>query len=110
MTSKNVILKVDGNNVTFQKTFNKLDPKQKKEALAAFGFLFMMDTDQPPAKLHFHPLKNQLVSSVLDPMKKVKVYTIHISSDDTQKASFTLENGTAYFRQCGEHDKIDKAP
>jgi len=110
MSGKNRILRVDGGNATFQKTFAKLKPQQMKEATVAFGLLFMLDTDSPPAKLHFHPLKNCLVPSVLDPTKKVKVYTIHITADDAYKASFTLEDGTAYLRACGEHDKIDQFP
>jgi hypothetical protein len=110
MSGKNIIYRVDGNNPIFQKTFAKLKPKQSKEATAAFGLLFMLDTDQAPGKLHFHPLKDMLVPSATDPTKKVKVYTIHITADDTYKASFTLENGTAYLRACGEHDGIDKNP
>lgn len=78
--------------------------------MAAFGQLFMMDTDQAPSKLHFHPLKDKLVPSVVDPKKKIKVYTIHITTDDAYKASFTLEDGTAYLRVCGEHDQVDKNP
>jgi hypothetical protein len=81
-----------------------------KEAKAALGLLIMMDTDEPPAKLHFHPLKDIKVSSVRDPKVKVKVYTIHLTSDDCYKASFTLEDGTAYMRVCGEHDQVDKKP
>lgn len=110
MSGKNLILKVDGGNATFQKTFAKLKPQHRKEANIAFGTLFMLDTDQAPAKLHFHPLKNCTAPSVLDPAKRVKVYTIHITTDDTYKASFTLENGTAYLRVCGEHDDVDKSP
>lgn len=110
MTGKNLILRVDGGNETFQKTFAKLKPQQKKEATIAFGLLFMLDTDMAPSKLHFHPLKDFMVPSVMDPKKKVKVYTIHITSDDTYKASFTLEDGTAYLRACGTHDGIDKSP
>jgi hypothetical protein len=110
MSGKNIIQRVDGGNETFQKTFRKLKPQQIKEASAAFGLLFMLDTDMAPAKLHFHPLKDMQVPSVLDPSKKVKVYTIHITSDDSYKASFTLEDGTAYLRACGEHDGIDKNP
>ncbi|MGV7207411.1 hypothetical protein ACLB1G_06115 [Oxalobacteraceae bacterium A2-2] len=51
-----------------------------------------------------------MVPSVRDPAKKVKVYTIHITTDDTYKASFTLEDGIAHMRVCGGHDQVDKNP
>lgn len=110
MSGQNIIYRVDCGNEIFQRTFRKLKPQHLKEARAAIGLLIMMDTDAPPAKLHFHPLKDLKVPSVLDPKVKVKVYTIHIASDDSHKASFTLEDGTAYMRVCGTHDHIDKHP
>lgn len=110
MSGKSQITKIDGGNPTFQKAFAKLKHQQKREATAAFGTLLMLDIDQAPAKLHLHPLKNLTARSVLDPTKRVKVYTIYITADDRDKASFTLENGTAYLRFCGEHDEVDKSP
>jgi hypothetical protein len=110
MSGKNLVLRVDGTNETFQKTFAKLRPQQRREATKALGLLFMLDTDMAPASLHFHPLKNKLVPSAIDPGKKVKVYTIHLTTDDAYKASFTLEDGTAYLRSCGEHDDVDDKP
>lgn len=68
-----------------------------------------MDVNNPPAKLHFHPLRDRMVRSMVDPLKKIRVYTIHLTSNDKYKASFTIEGGTAYMRVCGEHD-IDKNP
>lgn len=110
MSGKNIISRLDFGNETFQKTFRKLKPKQQKEAHTAFGLMAMMDTDAAPGKLHFHPLTNVKVPSVADPKVKIKVYTIHITADDTYKASFTLENGTAHMRVCGEHDDVDDNP
>lgn len=110
MSGKNIVYRVDCGNEIFQKTFAKLKPPQLKEARVALGLLIMMDTDAAPGKLHFHPLKDIKVSSALDPSSKVKVYTIHLTTDDSYKASFTLENGTAYMRVCGEHDGVDKNP
>lgn len=110
MIGENVILRVDGNNLHFQRTFKKLDQKIQKEARQTFGELFMLDVANAPLKLHLHPLKGFQVNSVIDQNKKTKVYTIHISREDKYKASFTLENGTAYMRVCGEHDSVDKSP
>lgn len=110
MSGANLVTTIDCGNETFKKTFAKLKPQQLREARVALGLLVMMDTDAAPAKLHFHPLKDMKVPSALDPKQKVKVYTIHLTTDDTYKASFTLENGTAYMRVCGEHDSVDKNP
>lgn len=110
MSGKNLIVRVDAGNPTFQKTFQRLNPQHAKEASRALGLLIMLNTDAAPAKLHFHPLKGVMVPSALDPAKKVKVYTIHITADDCYKASFTLEDGTAFLRSCGEHDDIDNSP
>lgn len=108
MTGRALITRVDGNNAAFQRSFRSLQPDIQKEARTAIGLLFLVDVDAPPARLHLHPLKNRLVPSALDAGKKVKVYTFHLTSNDAWKASFTLEEGTAYLRVCGPHDQIDK--
>lgn len=59
---------------------------------------------------HLHALTGKTVRSALDPAKQVKVYTFHLTSNDSWKASFTLEEGCAYLRYCGEHDAVDDAP
>lgn len=105
-----LITKIDGNNSAFQRSFRNLQPDTQKEARTALGLLFMADLTAPPARLHLHPLKSKLVPSALDASKKVKVYTFHLTSNDAWKASFTLEEGTAYLRACGPHDRIDQAP
>ncbi len=105
-----LITRVDGNNSAFQRSFKALQPDIQKEAHIAIGLLFMADLCAPPARLHLHPLKSKLVPSVLDAGKKVKVYTFHLTSNDAWKASFTLEEGTAYLRACGPHDRIDQSP
>lgn len=108
--NRSTITRVDGSNSAFQRSFRALKPEIQKEARHAIGLLFMVDIEAPPARLHLHPLKGKTVPSVLDPGKKVKVYTFHLTSNDAWKASFTLEDGTAYLRYCGPHDKIDQAP
>lgn len=111
MTSAgNIILRCDFGNVVFQRSFKALKHDVNKEARRAMGELVLVDVDSPPAKLHLHMLTNKTVPSALDPSKQVKVYTFHITSNDAWKASFTLENGTAFLRACGPHDKIDKTP
>ena len=105
-----LITRVDGNNSAFQRSFNALQPDIQKEARIAIGLLFMADLRTPPARLHLHSLKSRLVHSILAANKKVKVYTFHLTSNDAWKASFTLEEGTAYLRVCGPHDRIDLSP
>ncbi|MBR8094943.1 hypothetical protein [Burkholderia cenocepacia] len=105
-----VIKKVDVGSDTFQKTFGKLPPEAKKEAKKALGELFLLDVTQAPAKLHLHALTDKQVRSALDPKKQVNVYTLHLTTNDKYKASFTFEDGTAFMRVCGEHDWVDKNP
>lgn len=110
MIDELLILRIDAGNSNFQKTFRRLQPTQFKEASKTLGALLMLDLTRAPAKLHFHPLKSVFVPSALDPTKKVKVYTIHLTADDRYKLSFTIENQTAYLRSCGEHDDVDQSP
>lgn len=110
MSAKNKILRVDAGNTHFQRTFDSLKPDIKKEAIKALGQLILVDVENPPARLHLHPLTSKTVCSALDRSKKVKVYTFHLTSNDSYKASFTLEDGTAYLRACGSHDLIDSNP
>lgn len=72
--------------------------------------LLLVDIDNPPAKLHLHAMTQVGVASALDPRKLVKVYSLHLTSNDAYKASFTYEDGCAYFRNCGTHEEIDKNP
>ena len=110
MSGKNLILRLDFNSERFQSDFRSLKPDIHKEAKRIFGEMILIDVESPPRKLHLHPLTDRWVPSALDPSKKLKPYTVHITSDDTWKASFTLEEGTAYLRRCGPHDRIDKSP
>ncbi|KAB8036625.1 hypothetical protein [Janthinobacterium aquaticum] len=105
-----VVTAINIANEQFQRLFRKLPPNIQKEAKSAISLLIFVDILNPPARLHLHSLTSKEVKSRLDETKKVKVYTIHLSSDDNYKASFTFEGGTAFFRVCGKHDDIDKNP
>lgn len=110
MAEITVIRTIDAGNETFQRLYKKLPNDVLKQAKSAIGELLYVDVASAPAKLHLHTLKDKLVPSVKDPSKKIKVYTFHITRDDCYKASFTLEDGVAYLRVCGEHDAVDKSP
>ena len=110
MAGTAIIKVVDLSSETFQRTLQRLKPDLLKEARKALGELFLLDMESAPAKLHLHPLKDLTVPSRVDLKKQVKVYTIHLNSGDTHKASFTFEDGTAYMRTCGTHAEIDKKP
>ena len=110
MTEENLIQRIDAGNIVFKRSFAKLKPDILKEARQAIGQLLLVDVNNPSARLHLHPLTSKIVPSVLDPSRRVKVYTFHLTSNDTWKASFTLENGTAFLRLCGPHDRIDDNP
>jgi hypothetical protein len=110
VSGNNRIRAVDANSSTFQRDLLGLKSDTLKEARRALGELLLVDLDAPPAKLHLHPLAGWLVPSVLDPNVKTKVFTFHLTSNDAWKASFTLENGTAYLRKCAPHDRLDDSP
>lgn len=105
-----IIQKIDFGSDTFQKTFRKLDSQVQKEAKKTLSELILLDISKAPAKPHLHTLKDKEVRSATDPKQKCAVYTLHLTSNDRFKASFTFEGGTAYFRVCGEHDWIDGNP
>ncbi|MBU67345.1 MAG: hypothetical protein CL858_18085 [Cupriavidus sp.] len=110
MSEITVIKTVDAGNEIFQRLYRKLPTDVLKQAKTAMGELFLVDVAHAPAKLHLHTLTDKLVPSRKDEKKKIKVYTFHLTRDDKYKASFTLEDGIAYMRVCGEHDWVDKNP
>lgn len=110
MIDGRVIRGVDCTDPAFQRTFKRLPGNVQLQARDALRELLMTNLDQPARALHLHQLTNKQVPSVLRTNHKVNPWTIHITKDDTYKASFTLEDGMAYMRQCDEHDMIDKRP
>lgn len=105
-----VIRGVDMGNTAFMSRWKDLPSNVQDEAFARIKTLFGLNLDQAPAGLHMHQLVGKEVASRRDDKKKTKVWTLHITASDTYKASFTLEDGTAYFRTCGLHDVVDKKP
>jgi hypothetical protein len=56
--------------------------------------------DPVPTKLHYHQVQG---------IRGEAIYTIHVTSDDCYKASFTIDaDGIAIFRRVGTHAKIDR--
>jgi len=111
MIDGRVIRGVDMNAKAFQNSFARIKgDAAKQEVLRAIRELLGMNVDQPPARLHFHALKQVSVVSRIDSKKRVPVFTIHGTADDRLKVSFTWENGTAWLRLVDEHDVIDKNP
>ncbi|MEY4416706.1 MAG: hypothetical protein RIQ53_3999 [Pseudomonadota bacterium] len=86
------------------------DPQRQQAIRQTLRQLLFVDLDAPPAALHLHQLTAKKVPSALHEGTKVTPWTVHLTRDDTLKASFTLEDGTAYFRVCDEHDIVDKFP
>lgn len=111
MIEGRVIRGVDLRSPTFIRCLVRLkDPQLLRQVKATLQSLLLLDIDQAPAKLHMHQLKSKQVPSRCDPSKKVSAWTLHVTPDDRYKASFTFEDGMAYFRLCDEHDVIDKNP
>lgn len=107
---REIIERIDASSKTFIRSFQGLAPDVRKEAIRALGMLLLLDVRAAPARLHLHTLTGRTVPAVLNPARRVKVYTFHLTGNDAWKASFTLEDGTAYLRACGPHDALDKAP
>ncbi|MEG0922801.1 MAG: hypothetical protein RSG22_15530 [Comamonas sp.] len=105
-----IIRSVDSGNQAFINRWKKLPPNVQDEARGVLRSLFMLDLAEVPAKLHMHQLVSKDVPSVLDPHKKVRAWSLHITADDRYKASFTFEKGCIYLRTCGLHDDVDKTP
>ncbi|MES3013282.1 MAG: hypothetical protein V4750_06070 [Pseudomonadota bacterium] len=101
---------VDVGSPQFRKCFKRIrDPRMQRQIADALKSLYGINLDAIPKRLHLHPLTNKLVPSVLDPHKKVPAWSFHVIPG-THKASFTLENGTAYMRVLASHAEVDKNP
>lgn len=110
MIEGRVIRGVDCSATSFVNTFKHLAPAVQAQAREALRLLLLAELDAPPRALHLHQLVNKKVPSIRRPGVTVSAWTIHLTRDDSYKASFTLEDGVAYLRLCGEHDLIDKRP
>ncbi len=92
-----IISEVNLNLESFVRSFKKLPNEIKEQAKKNIKAL--VDAQQMPARLHFHKLHG------FD-----DIYTIHLCSDSTYKASFKIVDGVAIFRRAGKHDRIDSNP
>lgn len=111
MIDGRVIRAVDCNSEAFRRSLARIrDQQLQTHVRTALRTLLLTDLDAPARALHLHQLSNKQVPSALRPGVKVNVWTIHVTPDDAYKASFTLEDGTAYMRQCDTHAVIDKRP
>jgi len=111
MDGPRLITAVVVSNPTFLRCLRRIkDPQRRTVVRDTLRALLLLDLDQPPAKLHLHQLSGRQVPSACVPGAKVTPWTIHVTPDDTLKASFTIEGNTAYLRLCDAHDTIDKNP
>lgn len=101
---------VDMNAQSFKSRFKDLPAAIQTEAVSRIRLMLGCEVDQAPRAWHMHMLHDKKVESRLDPKKKINVWTMHLNAADTYKASFTFEDGVAYFRTCGLHDKVDRTP
>lgn len=99
------------NNPAFLRGLKRIpDPQLRDQAIDTLRGMLLLDLDKAPRKLHLHHLTNRRVPSALNPANKVNPFTIHVTANDKYKASFTLEDGVAYFRVCDKHDIVDDNP
>lgn len=113
MIDGRVIRAVDCNSEVFKRCLARItrkDASLEAEIRGALRELLFTKLDAPAGFLHLHQLKNREVSSVQRVGHSVNPWTIHVTRNDSYKASFTLEDGVAYMRICDTHDKVDKRP
>ncbi len=105
------IVRVDAGNGVFLRSLGKVkDAQRRREIVETLRELFLLDLDAAPARLHLHQLTGKSGCSVIDSHVKVPIWTIHVTADDTYKASFTFEDGCAYLRVIRTHDRLDDDP
>jgi len=111
MTEVRQILGLDVSSPTFMRSLKAIkDPQLQREIRQTLKDLLFLQLDQAPRKLHLHQLTHKKVASATRLGVEVNPWTLHVTANDACKASFTLEDGIAYFRQCDEHDRVDKHP
>lgn len=111
MAAERVIAAIDARGAAFQSGLKSIrDPQLRREIIQTLQSLLLLNLDAVPAKLHLHQLAGKKVPSALETGKNVAAWTLHVTANDKYKASFTLEEGTVFLRQVGEHDLIDKRP
>lgn len=106
-----VIRGIDATAASFLNTFERLPSEAiKAEVRGVIQAMFGQDLDTAPRKWHMHQAVGKDVPSRLNDKNKVAAWTLHVTADDAYKASFTYENGVAYFRLVDTHQVIDKRP
>ena len=85
----------------FNKEYGKLPPEIKQQAKEAIQQLLECGKPPFPKSLRFEKLQGY---------KNPNIYTIHVTSNHSHKASFELRGDVAVFRQIGTHKELDRAP
>lgn len=111
MSGERSVRCIDLNAESFHQSLKKIKDQNLREQIkTTLRSLLLLDLDEAPAKLHLHTLTGKKVASVRNPMQKVPAWSLHVTSNDVYKASFTFEDGTLFFRRIDTHDALDKNP
>lgn len=102
-----LIERLDLGNTQFVRQLKKLDPPVF--AMVCERMALLLRSPPYPSVLQVHQLAGRTVRSALDAKKQVPVWTMHVTTNN-DKASFTVEKGTAYFRTFGAHQDVDSSP
>lgn len=94
------IREINLNSPAWQRSWRRLPEDAKKEGKKALRAL-LLPPDQRPARLHLHKMHTRGD----DP-----IWSLHLTRDDTYKATLSVENGVAVMRRCGRHEEIDRNP
>lgn len=89
---------VDASGESFANDFKRLAPEIKVLAAKSISDL---QRDPMPKRLRFEKLSGY---------RNPSIYTIHVTSNHSHKASFELVGTMAVLRRIGTHKEIDRAP
>ncbi len=95
------IHKVDLSLPSFENSYRRLTPDIKQQAKEAIKKLLSCGKSPFPKSLCFEKMKGY---------KNPNIYAIHITPNNSHKASFEIIKNVAVFRQIGTHKELDRAP
>lgn len=93
-----IITAIDSGRSSFKNSVKKLAPEIKEGLIQALKDL---RADPQPARLRLEKLSGY---------RRPDIYTIHITTNHSHKASFELDGSIAVMRRVGTHKEIDRTP
>lgn len=90
--------KIEAGSACFKRCVKRLSAEVKEALISALQDL---KRDPQPARLRLEQLSGY---------RRPDIYTIHITTNHSHKASFEIDGTTAIMRRVGTHKEIDRTP